>query len=103
MVTDTKMKIGIYLTPDFTLPFLIVDIIRAEKNEVITNDTTAKILKSVWVTPVPEKLSPTGTLAAAVLVGLSAVPRFCTTLISTPDNAKRNGAAAIVAKVMKIT
>ena len=40
--------------PDFTLPFLIVDTIIAEKSEVTARDTDAKIVKSDWVIPTPE-------------------------------------------------
>ena len=85
------------------LPFLIVDTIIAENNEVTARDTDAKIVKSDCVTPVPEKVSGMPDVAAAFVVPPSAVPRLETTCIKTPDKAKRKGPATTVAKLMKIT
>ena len=63
MDKDEIMKIGMFLKPDFMSPFFIVAMIEDEKNEVITNVTTAKILKSLYFMPVPVKLIPIPTLA----------------------------------------
>ena len=92
-----------YLIPDFTLPFLIVDTIIAENKDVIIKDTVAKILKSDCETPAPEKLKAIPTLLATFVVPPKAEPRFCTTSIKTPDKANKSGAAATVANVMKMT
>ena len=45
-----------YFAPDFMLPFFIVETIIAENIEVSVKDTTAKILKSDFEIPTPEKL-----------------------------------------------
>ena len=96
------MNIGIYLTPDLALPFLMVEIIIAEKNEVITIDKDAKILKSDCEIPVPLNFSGMPTLDAAFVVPPREAPRFCTTSIKTPYNANRSGAATTAANVMNI-
>lgn len=85
------------------LPFLIVETIIAEKSDVSVKDTIENTLKSDWDTPVPEKLSGMPALAAALVVLPRDEPRFCTTCIKTPDKANKNGAAATVAKLIKIT
>lgn len=90
-------------TPDFILPFLIVEIIIAENNEVITKDTIANILKSDWDMPVPEKVNGMPAPAATFVVLPKAEPRLCTTSTKTPDKANKNGAATTVAKVMNMT
>ena len=92
-----------YFTPDLIFPFFIVETIIAENNDVVIKDTTAKILKSDWVTPVPEKLNAMPAVEAALVVLPKVEPSFCTTPIKTPDKANKNGAAATVANVMKIT
>ena len=75
-----------YFTPDFIFPFFIVAIIIAENKEVNIKDTTAKVLKSDWFTPVPENDKGMPTVMAALVVPPSEVPSFCTTSINTPDN-----------------
>ena len=92
-----------YFTPDLTVPFLIIATIIAENNEVSNKDTTAKILKSDLVIPVPEKVNGIPTVVEAIDVCPKAEPRLSTTPIKTPDKANKKGAATIVANVMNIT
>ena len=75
MDKDEIMKIGMFLKPDFMSPFFIVAMIADEKNEVIINVTIAKILKSLYFTPVPVKLIPMPTLAEAAPVAPNVEPR----------------------------
>ena len=103
IANDTVIKIGIYFTPDFMFPFLIIEIIIAENNEVSVKDTIEKILKSDWVIPVPENVNGRPADTAAVFVPPKIVPRLWTTAIKTPAKANRNGAATTVANVMNMT
>ena len=97
------IKIGINFNPSLALPFFIVAIITAEKNEVIIKDTMANILKSLYLIPVPEKESANPADDAEPVVPPRLAPRFVITFINTPASAKSTGAAAIVAKEMNIT
>ena len=96
----TNMKIGIYFNPNLALPFFIVAIIIAEKNEEIIKDTTANMRKSAYCMPAPENESANPVDAVELP---TEDPRFPITLINTPESAKSRGAAAIVAKDMNIT
>ena len=89
--------------PDCALPFLIVEVMIAEKNEVITKEVIAKILKSERDMPVPENVNGMPELMAAFPAPPSAEPRLLTTSIKTPDIANKNGAATTVANTMNIT
>ena len=97
------IKMGINLSPSLALPFFIVAIITAEKNDVIIKDTIANILKSLYLMPILEKESANPADDAAPAVSPRLVPRFVITFINTPESAKSTGAAAIVAKEMNIT
>ena len=99
--TDTTMNMGMYLNPSFALPFCIVAIITAEKNEVIIKDTIANILKSAYWMPLPEKESPNPADEEATPPKLD--PRLVRTFINTPDSASSTGAAAMVANDMNMT
>src|SRR3989344_2592371 len=98
-----NMKIGIYFTPDCMLPFLMVEVIMAEKKADKDNETIANILKSDLVIPVPENEIGIPAELAELPVLPRAEPRLPTTSIKTPANAKRRGPATTVAKTMNIT
>ena len=92
---------GMYLSPSFALPFLIVAIIIAEKNDVIIRETIANILKSLYLMPAPENESANPVVALVTLPIVD--PRLVMTFINTPESANSAGAAAIVANDMNIT
>ena len=94
------MNIGMYLSPSFALPFFIVAIITAEKNDVVIKDTIANILKSAYCMPLPEKESPNPPCEATPP---KLDPRLVRTCINTPESASSTGAAAIVANDMNMT
>ena len=97
------MKIGMYLTPDCMLPFLMVEVIMAEKRADKDNETIANILKSDWDMPVPENESGMPAELAELPVPPNAEPRLPTTSIKTPANAKRRGPATTVANTINMT
>ena len=101
--TVMTANMGMYLKPLFAEPFFIVAIMTAEKNDVISKDTIANILKSAYCIHVPENDSPKPAEDAALVAPPSEPPMPLTTFIKIPESAKRTGAAATVANDIKIT